>query len=62
MRESSKRKLQDTKTRYREMLASTLLSIHNIHTLLELARNLRQAILNGEFNLFASNYLSHLLA
>ena len=46
----------------REMLASTLLSIHNIHTLLELARNLRQAILNGEFNLFASNYLSHLLA
>ena len=44
----------------REMLASTLLSIHNIHTLLELARNLRQAILNGEFNLFAKNYLSRL--
>jgi queuine tRNA-ribosyltransferase len=44
----------------REMLASTLLSIHNIHTLLELARNLREAILSGEFEGFADQYLAHL--
>lgn len=31
----------------REMLAATLLSIHNIHTLLELVRSLRQSILDG---------------
>jgi queuine tRNA-ribosyltransferase len=46
----------------REMLASTLLSIHNIHTLLELTRNLRQAIINGRFDNFAYNYLSNLNA
>jgi len=31
----------------KEMLAGTLLSIHNIHTLLQLARDLREAILDG---------------
>jgi queuine tRNA-ribosyltransferase len=46
----------------REMLASTLLSIHNIHTLLELTRNLRQSIINGRFDNFAYNYLSNLNA
>jgi queuine tRNA-ribosyltransferase len=46
----------------REMLASTLLSIHNIHTLLELARNLRQSIINGQFDNFAYNYSSNLNA
>lgn len=42
-----------------EMLASTLLSIHNIHTLLELARQLREAILAGHYETFAQGYLSH---
>ncbi len=43
----------------REMLGGTLLSIHNVHTLLELARNLRQAILEGRFDQFANQYLSN---
>ena len=43
----------------REMLSGTLLSIHNIHTLLDLARHLREAILNGQFDQFASDYLSN---
>ncbi len=42
----------------KEMLSSTLLSIHNIHTLLNLAHNLRQAILDMRFDDFAYNYLS----
>jgi queuine tRNA-ribosyltransferase len=37
----------------KEMLASTLLSIHNLHTLLELAREMRQAIFEGRFEQFA---------
>ena len=36
----------------REMLSATLLSIHNIHTLLELMRRTRQAILEKRFNEF----------
>ena len=44
----------------REMLSGTLLSIHNIHTLLNLASNLRQAILTGQFDAFSQNYLSNL--
>jgi queuine tRNA-ribosyltransferase len=31
----------------KEMLSATLLSIHNIHTLLQLTRDMRQAILGG---------------
>jgi queuine tRNA-ribosyltransferase len=46
----------------REMLSGTLLSIHNIHTLLALARNLRQAIFDGRFKEFAHDYLSKLEA
>jgi tRNA-guanine family transglycosylase len=42
------------------MLSGTLLSIHNIHTLLNLASNLRQAILTGQFDAFSQNYLSNL--
>ena len=42
-----------------EMLSGTLLSIHNIHTLLELTRNIRQAILDGYFDRFAERYLSN---
>ncbi len=40
----------------KEMLASTLLSIHNIHTLLELMREMRQAILEGRFEAFYAEY------
>ncbi len=43
--------------RSKEMLASTLLSIHNIHMLLDLARSMRQAILNGSFDSFADEVL-----
>ena len=43
-----------------EMLSGTLLSIHNIHTLLNLVRNLRQAIFDGQFDSFASQYLANL--
>ena len=43
----------------REMLAGTLISIHNIHTLLSLVRQMRQAIITGEFNSFSINYLKN---
>lgn len=46
----------------REMLASTLLSIHNIHTLLALSRNLRQAIITNNFDSFSAQYLQNLNA
>jgi queuine tRNA-ribosyltransferase len=39
-----------------EMLAATLLSIHNINTLLALVREMRQAILDGQFDLFTQDY------
>jgi queuine tRNA-ribosyltransferase len=44
----------------REMLASTLLSIHNITTLLNLVREARKAILSGKFEHFAENYAADL--
>jgi queuine tRNA-ribosyltransferase len=40
-----------------EMLAATLLSIHNLYTLLELVRRARQAILEGWFEEFAATIL-----
>ncbi len=42
----------------REMLAATLLSIHNLHALIDLTRQIRQAILQGGFDRFAQNFLS----
>ena len=45
----------------REFLSGTLLSIHNIHTLLDLARKLRQSILDGQFDEFSNHYLSQLM-
>ncbi len=39
----------------KEMLAATLLSIHNLHTLVQLARDMRQAILEGRFAAFAAS-------
>jgi queuine tRNA-ribosyltransferase len=41
----------------KEMLSATLLSIHNIHTLLQLARDMRAAIQFGTFNEFAAPWL-----
>jgi queuine tRNA-ribosyltransferase len=41
----------------REMLSATLLSIHNLHTLVQLATDMRQAILMGIFDQFVSNFL-----
>ncbi len=38
----------------KEMLASTLLSIHNLHVLFELTRDIRQAIINGELDRLAA--------
>lgn len=43
----------------RETLSGTLLSIHNIHTLLELGRKLRQSIIDGCFDAFAAQYLKN---
>lgn len=40
----------------KEMLAATLLSIHNLFTLLELAREMRTAILAGRFADFAEEF------
>jgi queuine tRNA-ribosyltransferase len=40
----------------REMLPATLLSIHNLHTLIQLAGGMRQAILEGRFDSFANNF------
>jgi len=42
----------------KELLAGTLLSIHNLHTLLKLARDMRQAILDGRFNNFADQFFT----
>ena len=42
----------------KEMLASTLISIHNIHTLLTLTRLMRQAIIDHRFEKFSIDYLS----
>ncbi|HZW02966.1 MAG TPA: tRNA guanosine(34) transglycosylase Tgt [Anaerolineaceae bacterium] len=41
----------------KEMLAATLLSIHNLYTLLEIARHARQAILDGTFDSYADSFL-----
>jgi queuine tRNA-ribosyltransferase len=43
----------------KEMLSATLISIHNIHTLLDLARRMRLAIIAGDFDRFAADFLSH---
>lgn len=39
----------------KEMLAGTLLSIHNLYTLIHLAKDMRTAILAGEFDAFAAD-------
>jgi queuine tRNA-ribosyltransferase len=42
----------------KEMLSATLLSIHNLYTLIQLAKDMRQAILDGEFEQFAEPWLA----
>ena len=44
----------------KEMLAGTLISIHNLYTLVELAKDARRAIQQQRFADFASELLSHL--
>jgi len=41
----------------KEILASTLISIHNIHTLVDLMKNARKAIIENRFNSFAEEIL-----
>lgn len=43
----------------KEMLSATLLSIHNLHTLLQLMRELRQAILGGSIDRFAQEFFEN---
>ena len=43
----------------KELLASTLISIHNLNTLLELVRDARAAILDGTFDDFADEFLEN---
>jgi queuine tRNA-ribosyltransferase len=45
----------------KEMLASTLISIHNVRFLVHLMESSREAILNKEFETYASNYLNRYL-
>ncbi len=42
----------------KEMLSATLLSIHNLHTLLQIARELRQAVLDGTLDLYAAAFFA----
>jgi queuine tRNA-ribosyltransferase len=42
----------------KEMLSATLLSIHNLHILLQLTREIRSAILQGCFDSFSKDYLN----
>jgi len=44
----------------KEMLAATLVSIHNIHTLLEIMRAMRQAIIAQCFDQYARDFLAYL--
>lgn len=43
----------------KEMLAATLISIHNLFTLLQLVRDARQAIIAGSFDQFAAEFLEN---
>ncbi len=43
----------------KEILAATLLSMHNIHTLEELVRQARKAIFEGRYSAFAEDFLAN---
>jgi queuine tRNA-ribosyltransferase len=42
-----------------EMLAATLLTIHNLHTLISLAADLRQAVIDGRLDRFSDQFLTN---
>lgn len=42
----------------KEMLAATLLTIHNLHTLLQLMKELRQSIMDGTLDSFADQFFA----
>jgi len=44
----------------KEMLAATLLSIHNIFTLVDLSQKIREQIINNNFNSFAQEIIKNL--
>jgi queuine tRNA-ribosyltransferase len=41
----------------KEILAASLLSIHNLFTLINLTKEIREAILSNQFQLYAENFL-----
>jgi len=43
----------------KEILGPTLLTIHNLNTLLSLMNDIRHAIMNGRFDQFAADFLEH---
>ena len=43
----------------KEILAATLLTMHNIHLLLTLMREMRAAIVEGAFESYAANFLEN---
>lgn len=44
----------------KEMLSATLISIHNLYTLVRLANEMRAAIINGNFDQFAARFFQEL--
>jgi queuine tRNA-ribosyltransferase len=44
----------------KEMLASTLISIHNLYTLITLAKDARRAVLDGRFADFSQEVLQNM--
>ena len=44
----------------KEMLSATLISIHNLYTLVQLANEMRAAIINGNFDQFAARFFQEL--
>jgi queuine tRNA-ribosyltransferase len=43
----------------KEILAATLLSIHNLNTLLALMADIRKSLIEGQFEQFAADFLEH---
>jgi queuine tRNA-ribosyltransferase len=42
----------------KEMLSATLLSIHNLYTLIQLAADMREAIMEGKFDAFSNSFFA----
>jgi tRNA-guanine family transglycosylase len=43
----------------KEMLSSTLLSIHNLHTLLKMAAEIRESIIHDTFDVYSEDFFRH---